>query len=69
MGTIGQVHCEGKSFDIRHEYQQVLHRLGEWEIMFRRLQEQLHLKEKRIVLLEEKIAQLSLEIQEMNDRT
>jgi hypothetical protein len=50
-------------FDLRKEYHHVINRLVEWEAVLGKFQEQLRLRDEKIALLEERVAQLSLEIQ------
>ncbi len=50
-------------FDLQKEYHHVINRLVEWEVVLGKFQEQLRLRDEKIALLEERVAQLSLEIQ------
>ena len=53
----------GEVFDLRKEYHHVINRLVEWEAILEKFQEQLRLRDEKIEFLEERVAQLSLEIQ------
>lgn len=53
----------GESSNLRKEYHQIIDRLVEWEATLGQFQEQLRLKDEKIALLEERVTQLSLEIQ------
>ena len=65
--TTGKFH-RVELFDLRQEYHHAIDRLIEWESMLCTVQEQLRLKDEKIISLEARIAQLSLEIKEMKGR-
>lgn len=53
----------GEVCDLRKEYHHVINRLVECEAVLRKFQDHLRLRDEQIASLEERVAQLSLEIQ------